>query len=91
MAVVNAEDGKVVAIYPTGDHADATVSDSAAKVVFTSTGEGNIYALRLDSPDTYTALATIPTAASSKTMTLDETPNASLYARVKATRCLCQP
>lgn len=72
MAVVNAADGKVVASYPIGDHADATAFDPAAKVAFTSTGDGNIFAFHQDSPDSYSALPTIPTVKGSKTMTIDK-------------------
>jgi YVTN family beta-propeller protein len=72
MAVVNASDGKVVASYPIGDHADATAFDPASKVAFTSTGDGNIFAFHQDSPDSYSALPTITTAKGSKTMTIDK-------------------
>lgn len=72
MAVVNAADGKVMASYPIGDHADATAFDPAAKVAFTSTGDGNIFAFHQDSPDSYSALPTIPTVKGSKTMTIDK-------------------
>ena len=72
MAVVNAADGKVVASYPIGDHADATAFDPTAKVTFTSTGDGNIFAFHQDSPDSYSALPTIPTVKGSKTMTIDK-------------------
>ena len=71
MAVVNAADGKVVASYPIGDHADATAFDPASKVAFTSTGDGNIFAFHQDSPDSYSAMPTIATAKGSKTMTID--------------------
>ncbi|HME13679.1 MAG TPA: YncE family protein [Candidatus Acidoferrum sp.] len=72
MAVVNAETGAVVASYPIGDHADATHFDPAAKIAFTSTGDGNIFAFHQDSPDAYTALPVIPTLKGAKTMTIDK-------------------
>jgi YVTN family beta-propeller protein len=72
MAVVNAETGSVVASYPIGEHADATTFDPAAKIAFTSTGDGNIFSFRQDSPDSYTALPVIPTANGAKTMTMDK-------------------
>jgi YVTN family beta-propeller protein len=71
MAVVNAADGKVVASYPIGDHADATAFDPAAKVAFTSTGDGNVFVFHQDSPNSYSALATIPTVKGAKTMAID--------------------
>jgi len=72
MAVVNAETGAVVASYAIGDHADATTFDPAAKIAFTSTGDGNIFAFHQDTPDSYSALQVIPTVKGSKTMTLDK-------------------
>jgi YVTN family beta-propeller protein len=72
MAVVNAENGSVVASYPIGDHADATAFDPTAKVAFTSTGDGNIFAFHQDSPNSYSTLPSIPTMKGSKTMTIDK-------------------
>jgi YVTN family beta-propeller protein len=72
MAVVNSDNGKVVASYPVGDKVDASVFDPASKVVFSSTGDGHVYAFHQDSPDAYTALEVISTVQGSKTMTLDK-------------------
>jgi hypothetical protein len=71
MAVVNAETGSVVASYPIGDHADATAFDPTARIAFTSTGDGNVFAFHQDSPNSYSALPAIPTVKGSKTMTID--------------------
>jgi YVTN family beta-propeller protein len=72
MAVVDAASGSVVGSFPIGDHADATAFDPRAKVAFTSTGDGNIFAFHQDSPNAYSALPTIPTVKGSKTMTIDK-------------------
>jgi YVTN family beta-propeller protein len=71
MAVVDGDSGKVVGSYPIGDHVDASAFDAAAKLVFNSTGDGNVAIFRQDDPDTYTFLEDIPTALGSKTMALD--------------------
>jgi DNA-binding beta-propeller fold protein YncE len=71
MAVVNADSGQVVASYPIGDHVDASAFDPAAKLVFHSTGDGNIAIFRQDTPDKYTFLENISTAPGAKTMALD--------------------
>jgi DNA-binding beta-propeller fold protein YncE len=71
MAVMNADNGKIVATYPIGDHVDASAFDPETKLVFNSTGEGNIAVFQQDSPDKYTLLENIPTAQGSKTMALD--------------------
>jgi DNA-binding beta-propeller fold protein YncE len=71
MAVLSADTGKVIATYPIGDHVDASAFDPAAKVIFNSTGDGNVFAFHQDSADKYTPLEVIPTVQGSKTMTLD--------------------
>ena len=71
MAVVDADGGKVVANYPIGDHVDASAFDPTAKLVFHSTGDGNVAIFHQDSPDKYTFLENVPTLVGSKTMALD--------------------
>jgi DNA-binding beta-propeller fold protein YncE len=73
MAVVDADSGKVINTYPIGDKVDASAFDPSARVVFNSTGDGNVFAFHQDSADEYTALEVIPTIPGSKTMTLDRT------------------
>src|SRR4029077_16473680 len=46
MTVVDSTSGKVVASFPIGDKADASVFDKSGKIVFTSTGDGHIYGFR---------------------------------------------
>jgi DNA-binding beta-propeller fold protein YncE len=72
MAVVNSNTGKVVASYPIGDKADASVFDNSSRIVFTSTGDGHIYGFHQDSADSYTPISVIDTVAGSKTMTMDQ-------------------
>jgi YVTN family beta-propeller protein len=71
MAVVDSTNGKVVANFPIGDKADASVFDKTSKIAFTSTGDGHIYAFQQNSADNYTPLPVIATVSGSKTMTLD--------------------
>jgi YVTN family beta-propeller protein len=71
MAVVDADSGEVVASYPIGDHVDASAFDPSAKLVFNSTGDGNVAIFRQDTPDKYTFLENVPTTSGSKTMALD--------------------
>jgi len=72
MAVVDPASGKVVASFPIGDKADASVFDKTGRIAFTSTGDGHIYGFRQDSADAYTPLPVIATAPGSKTMTMDQ-------------------
>ncbi|HWZ99714.1 MAG TPA: YncE family protein [Candidatus Dormibacteraeota bacterium] len=82
MAVVDSNSGKVVATFPIGDKADASVFDRAGKIAFTSTGDGHIYGFHQDSADSYTPLPVINTATGSKTMTMDQKTRA-LYVPVR--------
>jgi YVTN family beta-propeller protein len=72
MAVVDSNTGKVVASFPIGDKADASVFDVSSKIAFTSTGDGHIYGFHQVSADSYTPLPVINTASGSKTMTMDQ-------------------
>jgi len=72
MAVVDPESGKVLAWFPIGDKADASVFDKAGRIAFTSTGDGHIFGFHQDSANSYTALPVISTAPGSKTMTMDQ-------------------
>jgi DNA-binding beta-propeller fold protein YncE len=71
MAVVNTENGKVIATLPIGDHVDASAFDPETGLIFNSTGAGTVDVFHEDSPDTYTATERILTHAGSKTMALD--------------------
>jgi YVTN family beta-propeller protein len=71
MAVVDADTGTVVASYPIGDHVDASAFDVDSKLVFNSTGDGNVAIFHQDGADKYTFLENVATVAGSKTMALD--------------------
>ena len=71
MAVVDADSGKVVATYPIGDHVDASAFDPENKLVFHSTGDGNVFIFKQESADKYTFMEKIATNQGSKTMGLD--------------------
>ena len=51
MAVINADNGKVITTIPIGDHVDATAHDSDSGLVFNSNGEGTITVARQETPD----------------------------------------
>jgi DNA-binding beta-propeller fold protein YncE len=71
MAVINADDGKVVATVPIGDGVDANAFDPETNLAFASTGDGNLTVAHEDGPDKYTVVATVPTKRSARTMGLD--------------------
>lgn len=71
MAVMNADNGKVITTLPIGDHVDATAYDPSTHLIFNSNGEGTITVIRQDDADTYTDIDTIKTLPHAKTMALD--------------------
>jgi YVTN family beta-propeller protein len=71
MAVINADDGKVVATIPIGEGVDANAFDPETNFAFASTGDGNLTVAHEDAPDKYSVVATVPTKKSARTMGLD--------------------
>ncbi len=71
MAVINADNGKVVATVPIGEGVDANAFDPETDLAFASTGDGNLTVAHEDEPDKYTVVATVPTKKSARTMGLD--------------------
>jgi DNA-binding beta-propeller fold protein YncE len=72
--VVDASTGKVVASIANGTRVDALGWDAAKKLMFIPNGgEGNVTVVHQDSPDKYTVVATVPTFAGAKTITVDPT------------------
>ena len=71
MAVLDADNGKVITTSPIGERVDAGAYDPGTKLVFMSTGDGNVSIFHQDSADQYSLLENLPTAPGSKTMGLD--------------------
>lgn len=71
MAVMNADDGKVITTLPIGAGVDATAFDDATQLAFSSNGSGSLTVVHEDSPDKYTVVQTVETARGARTMTLD--------------------
>jgi DNA-binding beta-propeller fold protein YncE len=71
MAVIDADNGKVVATVPIGAGVDANGFDPETNFAFASTGDGNLTVAHEDSPDKYTVVETVPTKRSARTMGLD--------------------
>ena len=71
LAVMDANDGKVIETLPIGDHVDAVAFDRQDKLIFASNGEGTISVIKENGPDNYQSLGEIPTQQSAKTMAFD--------------------
>jgi DNA-binding beta-propeller fold protein YncE len=71
MAVINAENGKIISTVPIGDGVDANGFDPETNLAFASTGDGNLTIAHEDSPDKCTVIANLATKKSARTMGLD--------------------
>jgi len=71
MAIVDADNGKVVATVATGDGTDAAAFDPATKLAFASNGEGTLTVVHEDSPTSAHVVQTLATQRGARTMALD--------------------
>jgi YVTN family beta-propeller protein len=71
MAVVNADNGKVITTLPTGAGTDAAAFDPETALAFSSNGEGTLTVVHEDSPDKFKVVENVPTQARARTMALD--------------------
>ncbi|HVZ20583.1 MAG TPA: hypothetical protein VG871_05950 [Vicinamibacterales bacterium] len=79
--VVDATSGKVVATIPNGTRVDALGWDPGKRLIYIPNGgQGNVTVAHQDSADKYSVVATVPTFAGAKTITVDpKTHNAYLF------------
>jgi YVTN family beta-propeller protein len=71
MAIVNADNGKVITTLPIGDGTDAAAFDPETGFAFSSNGEGTLTVVHEDSPDKFTVVENVPTQVRARTMALD--------------------
>jgi DNA-binding beta-propeller fold protein YncE len=71
LAVMNADDGKVIQSFPISAGADADVYDAKAGLIFVSTREGWVHIFHEDSPDHYSEAGKVKTEFGAKTMAYD--------------------
>ncbi|HSS43841.1 MAG TPA: PQQ-binding-like beta-propeller repeat protein [Thermoanaerobaculia bacterium] len=72
MAVLDAENGRVVTTVPIGEGVDANGYDPGTGLAFSSNGDGTLTVVREDSPDRYSLAQTVVTQTGARTMALDE-------------------
>jgi hypothetical protein len=73
MVIVNADNGKVVAKFPTSGRADQNCFDSGAKVAFNpNRTDSTLTVVHEDSPDKFTVVETVRTGGPSRACALDE-------------------
>jgi DNA-binding beta-propeller fold protein YncE/mono/diheme cytochrome c family protein len=73
MAVINADNGKVVATVPIGEGVDANAFDPGTQLAFSSNGDGTLTVVHEDSPDKFTVVENAQTQKFARTMALDTT------------------
>jgi DNA-binding beta-propeller fold protein YncE len=71
MAVVNADNGKVITTLPIGEGVDATWFDDETSLAFASCGEGVLTVVREESPGKFSVAENVPTQQGARTMALD--------------------
>jgi YVTN family beta-propeller protein len=71
LAVLDSDSGAVVATPAIGADPDGDAFDPATGLIFTSNVEGTLSVLHEDSPDSYSAVQTLPTAYGARTITFD--------------------
>lgn len=71
LAIIDADNGKVIRTFPIAAGTDAARFDSASGIIFVSTIAGEVDVFHEDSPDNYTALDPIKSEYGAKTMGLD--------------------
>ena len=71
LAVMDANNGKVLTTLPIGDHVDAVAYDPDNKMIFASNGDGTVSVIHQTSADKYESVGDIQTQKSAKTMALD--------------------
>jgi YVTN family beta-propeller protein len=71
MAVVNADNGKLVASLPIGEGVDANVFDPEAKLALSSQGDGTLTVVREETPDRYAVTQNVATQRGARTMALN--------------------
>lgn len=71
LAVMDANNGKVITTLPIGDRVDAVAYDPDTHLIFASNGAGTVSVIKQNSADSYSSERDIQTQPSAKTMALD--------------------
>lgn len=78
--VLDASNGKIVATIKNGTRVDGLGWDASKKLIYIPNVEGNVTAAHQDSPDKYTIVATVPTFAGARNISVDpKTHNVYLF------------
>jgi YVTN family beta-propeller protein len=72
MAVMDADNGKLVTTVPIGTGVDGAAFDSERQLAFSSNGEGTLTVVHEDSPDKFSVLENVATQRGARTLDLDQ-------------------
>lgn len=72
MAVMNADNGKVITTLPIGSGVDGVAFDSEKQMAFSSNGDGTLTVVHEDSPDKFSVLENVATQRGARTLDLDQ-------------------
>lgn len=72
MAVMNADNGKVITTLPIGSGVDGAAFDSERQLAFSSNGDGTLTVVHEDSPDKFSVLENVATQRGARTLDLDQ-------------------
>ncbi len=72
MAVVSADDGKIVTTLPTGEGTDGVAFDPGPGLVFVSNGEGTLTIIHEESPSVFKVVQDLKTERGARTVAVDE-------------------
>jgi DNA-binding beta-propeller fold protein YncE len=75
MVVLDANDGKIIAVLPIGAGVDGAVFNPATKEAFSSQGDGTLTVVLEKSPTSFVVAQNVATQRSAKTLTLDAKTN----------------
>jgi DNA-binding beta-propeller fold protein YncE len=70
LIVLNSDDGRTIASFPTGARADEVVFDDPHQRIYVAAGEGQIFRYQQIDPDHYKPLPPVPSASGAKTAVL---------------------
>lgn len=71
MAIIDADNGKVITTLPIGEGVDADRFDPETKLAFASCGEGVLTVIKEDSPDKFSVVENVKTERGARTLALD--------------------
>jgi hypothetical protein len=75
MVILNSDDGKIITIFPIGNHVDGAVFNPATMETFSSQRDGTFTVIKENSPTSFVVEQTVQTMPSAKTLTLDRKTN----------------